>query len=279
MKDLIISNESNTKTEVFNHPRFGQVRTIEIDGEPWFVGKDVAGALGYTNPQKAIRDHVDTEDKSVNESFTVNGTKGILINESGVYSLIFGSKLDSAKEFKRWVTSEVLPSIRKHGAYATKATIDRIIEYPDFGIELLTNLKEERKKNRQLEAENQILTQVVMDYEPKVSYYDTILSSEDTMVVTQIAADYGMTAQQLNKILKKENVQHKVNGQWVLCKEYMGGGYTDSRTYNFEKKDGSVGINVQTRWTQKGRLLIHELLDKRGIRAVMDILDEEKAIK
>ena len=102
---------------VFNNEQFGSVRTVQIDGEPWLVGKDVAEALGYANPQKAIRDHVDDEDKTLNESFTVNGTQAVLINESGLYALVVGSKLPSAKAFKRWVTSEVLPSIRKTGGY------------------------------------------------------------------------------------------------------------------------------------------------------------------
>lgn len=103
--------------KIFESEEFGQVRTISIDGEPWFVGKDVAISLEYSNPQKALRDHVEEEDRTVNESFTVNGTKGILINESGLYSLILSSKLPSARKFKRWVTSEVLPAIRKTGSY------------------------------------------------------------------------------------------------------------------------------------------------------------------
>lgn len=103
--------------QIFENTDFGEIRTINIDNEPWFVGKDIATALRYTNPQKAIRDHVDDEDKTVNESFTVNGTQGILINESGLYSLVLSSKLPSAKTFKRWVTSEVLPSLRKTGMY------------------------------------------------------------------------------------------------------------------------------------------------------------------
>ena len=103
--------------QIFNHADFGQIRTVNIDGEPWFVGKDVAQVLGYSNPQKAIRDHVDHDDRTVNESFTVNGTQAVLINESGLYSLILSSKLPSAKKFKHWVTSEVLPSIRRTGMY------------------------------------------------------------------------------------------------------------------------------------------------------------------
>lgn len=116
--------------QVFNNTEFGNIRTLEIDGEPYFVGRDVAIALGYTNPQKSIRDHIDNEDKTVNESFTVNGTQAILINESGLYSLIFASKLPSAKRFKRWVTSEVLPMICKTGKYSVPDTADEAEQPP-----------------------------------------------------------------------------------------------------------------------------------------------------
>lgn len=111
--------ENENKIQVFEKEEFGKVRTLMIDGEPWASGKDVATALGYANPQKAIRDHVDPEDKTVNDSFTVNGTTPALINESGLYSLILSSKLPKAKEFKRWITSEVLPALRKTGHYGT----------------------------------------------------------------------------------------------------------------------------------------------------------------
>ena len=120
--------------QIFNNAEFGEIRTTTINGEPWLVGKDVAAALGYTNPQKALRDHVYEDDRTVNESFTVNGTRGTLINESGLYALIFGSKLESAKRFKRWVTGEVLPTIRKTGAYGTPRNGDAesftIKQYP-----------------------------------------------------------------------------------------------------------------------------------------------------
>lgn len=106
-----------SQLKIFNNEEFGKIRTVTINNEPWFVGKDVAVILGYSNPQKALRDHVDEEDKTLNDSFTVNGTKGILINESGLYSLILSSKLPNAKKFKHWVTSEVLPILRKTGSY------------------------------------------------------------------------------------------------------------------------------------------------------------------
>ena len=152
--------------KIFNSEEFGKVRTVTIDNEPWFVGKDVAEALGYKNTNDAIITHVDEEDKKIiqkseittlenhipKDAFPVNfvnadiPNRGLtVINESGLYALIFGSKLESATRFKHWVTSEVLPSIRKHGMYATDNVIDKILNNPDFGIELLTKLKEERE--------------------------------------------------------------------------------------------------------------------------------------
>ena len=122
----------------FHHEMFGDIRAIEKDGEPWFVGKDVAVALGYTNTRKAIADHVDDEDKGVTKCDTLGGEQNItIINESGLYSLVLSSKLPQAKVFKHWVTAEVLPSIRRHGAYATAPMIEKIIASPEFGIALL----------------------------------------------------------------------------------------------------------------------------------------------
>lgn len=137
---------------IFNNPEFGEIRTVEISGEPWLVGRDVAQVLGYAKPENAIATHVDDEDKTTT---LIQGTgsnyksKVVLINESGLYSLVLSSKLPGAKKFKRWVTSEVLPSIRKHGLYA----VDQLIENPDLAIQAFSALKEEREKRKALEAE------------------------------------------------------------------------------------------------------------------------------
>ena len=138
----------SNEIKIWENSKFGTVRTVEIDGEPWLVGKDVAETLGYSNPQKAIRDHVDEEDRTVNESFTVNGTMATLINDSGLYALVLRSKLPWAKKFQHWVTSEVLPSIRKHGLYA----IDDLIKNPELGMRAFKALMEEQQKNKVLEA-------------------------------------------------------------------------------------------------------------------------------
>lgn len=144
--------------QVFNNPEFGDIRTVEIDGEPWFVGKDVADNLGYQNGSRDINRHVDEEDRQNYQNGTFESNRGLtIINESGLYSLILSSKLPSARRFKHWVTSEVLPAIRKHGIYATEDVTDKILNNPEFGIELLTKYKEERDKRRFLSE--QVLTQ------------------------------------------------------------------------------------------------------------------------
>ena len=156
---------------VFNNPEFGEIRTVGLDGEPLLVGKDVALALGYTNPQKAIRDHVDDEDKTVNETFSVNGTPIVLINESGLYSLVLSSKLPGAKKFKRWVTAEVLPSIRKHGAYMTKSVLEQVLENPELVLLMAQRMLEEQRKNELLQQELRLA-------KPKADFYDAFIHPE-----------------------------------------------------------------------------------------------------
>ncbi len=178
-----------SELQVFNNPEFGNVRTMEIAGEPYFVGKDIAEILKYTNPQKALRDHIDVEDKTVNDSFTVNGTKGILINESGLYSLILSSKLPNAKKFKRWVTSEILPNVRKHGAYMTPDKIEEVLMNPDTIIQLANTLKAERERNLALSE------QIEQD-KPKVLFADAVSSSKTSILVGALA-----------KLLKQNGVE------------------------------------------------------------------------
>jgi len=145
------------KLEIFQNKSFGRIRTLAINNEPWFVGKDVAEILGYAKPENAIANHVDEEDKTstlIQGSGSNYKSKAIIINESGLYSLVLSSKLPSAKEFKRWITHEVIPAIRKHGAYMTEDTLEKALTSPDFLIQLATQLKEEKEKR--LAAEKQI---------------------------------------------------------------------------------------------------------------------------
>lgn len=157
------------------------VRTITINNEPYFIGKDVAQVLGYRDTSDALKKHVDEEDKGVCEMPTPGGRQQMkMVNESGLYSLIIGSKLPTAKRFKHWVTSEVLPAIRKHGAYATAPTIDKILDDPDYGIRLLQNLKEEREKRKALEAQNAVMV-------PKAVFADAVTTSDSCILIGDLA--------------------------------------------------------------------------------------------
>lgn len=238
------------KIQIFENTEFGSIRTLDIDGEPYFVGKDVAEVLGYNNPQKALRDHIDDEDRTVNELFTVNGTKGILINESGLYSLILSSKLPSAKKFKRWVTSEVLPSIRKHGAYMTQETIEQAILNPDTLIKLATALKDEQTKNKQLQAVNSELKVDNQIMKPKAEYFDELV---DRNLLTNLRE----TAKQLeikqkdfiSFLLEKKYLYRDKRGKLMPYANKNNGLFEIKETFN-EKTQWS---GTQTLVTPKGR--------------------------
>ena len=214
--------------KIFENSEFGKVRTVVIGNEPWFVGKDVCEAFGDTNYRRSLS-NVDNEDKDMSLICTAGGNqKMTIINESGLYSLLFQMQPQKAKgvsqndnlieerieklhRFKRWITHEVLPSIRKHGIYATDNVIDEILNNPDFGIELLTKLKEERRARIEAEKKNAILTHV-----------------NKTYTMTEIAKELNLkSAVALNKILAEKKIQYKVNGTWVFYSDYSNMGYED----------------------------------------------------
>lgn len=226
--------------EVFKNAELGSVRVVMVNEEPYFVGKDVAEILGYSNASKALADHVDDDDKLNNESLSSLGQRGgWIINESGLYSLILCSKLPSAKRFKKWITSEVLPSIHKHGLYATDQVIDNILNNPDFGIELLTRLKEERVARVEAERKNAILMHV-----------------NKTYTVTEIAKELGLrSATQLNRILAEKKIQYQVNGTWVMYSRYSDQGYEEIKQEVLD----SGRVIYHRRITQMGREFILSL--------------------
>lgn len=264
---------SNLK--VFENNQFGRVRVSQKDGQVWFVGKDVAEVLNYSNPNGAVSTHVDDEDKGVAKHDTPGGRQNMtIINESGMYSLVLSSKMPKAKDFKRWVTSEVLPSIRKHGMYAE----DELLENPDLLIKVATQLKEEKLKRKRLEAENNKKEQIIGELQPKADYTDEILKSNGLVTITQIAKDYGMSGQAMNQLLHDLNVQYKQSGQWLLYSHYQHQGFTKSETYKYDRSDGTTGTKLLTKWTQKGRLFLYKLLKENGILPVMEQERMEEAI-
>jgi len=237
--------------QIFENREFGQIRTLTINGEPWFFGNDVAAILGYERPRKAVLDHVDAEDR---DGVPIQDSIGRMqntpiINESGLYSLMLKSKLPTAKKFKRWVTSEVLPSIRKHGAYINEDVLRRMQEDSEFTAELLRNLTAEQQRSNALVCRVAQLT-------PKAQYHDIILQCPDAVQASIIAKDYGMTAIAFNKMLNRLRVQFKIGKTWLLYKDYQGFGYTVTNTYT---KNGVTSF-IHTCWTPKGRHWLYELL-------------------
>lgn len=236
--------------QIFNHPDFGEVRTVTINDEPWLVGKDVAQALGYQNPQKALRDHVDDDEKTVNDSFTVNGTPAILINESGLYSLILSSKLPGAKGFKRWVTSEVLPSIRKHGAYMTPETLEAAILSPDYLLKVVTALKDETDKRKALEATNSRLTVQNQIMQPKADYFDELVDRNTLTNFRETAKELGVPPKRLVQFLiDRKYLYRDKRGKLLPFENKNNGLFEVKETFN-EKTQWS---GTQTLVTPKGR--------------------------
>lgn len=262
----------NTAIEVFKNDEFGSIRTMTVDGEPMFVGKDVAEILGYVNPRKAILDHVDDDDKT--DGVTIRDSIGreqspVFINESGLYSLILRSQLPKARQFKRWVTSEVLPAIRRHGMYAT----EELIANPDLAIAAFQALKAEREKRIALEEAVAVQAQQIAELKPKASYYDVVLKCKDAVNISVIAKDYGWSAQRMNEYLHQKGVQYKQADIWLLYQKHAGCGYTKTNTHVYEDSCGREHTKVHTKWTQKGRLFIYGLLKADGVYPQIEMED------
>ena len=215
----------------FNHEMFGQVRTMTNDrGETFFVGKDVAEALGYKNTADAIIKHVDKEDRStIAIRDSAYETRAVVINESGLYSLVLSSKLEQAKAFKRWVTSEVLPLIRQTGTYSL-------------------HRKQIEALHHQIEA-----------LEPKAEYCDEVLDSVSCLTTTQIAKELSMTVSDLTRLLELRKVMYKQSGQWMLYADYARKGYAKSRTTMRRDIEGDMHTYTRLVWTEEGRRFIHRL--------------------
>lgn len=224
---------SNIK--IFENPEFGRVRTVDVNGEPYFVGKDVAEILGYTNPSKAIIDHVDSDDKLNNETLSSLGQRGgWLINESGLYSLIMSSKLPKAREFKRWVTNEVLPSIRKHGAYMTDETLKKALTSPDFLIQLATELKEEQAKNRMLEEK-------IEQDRPKVIFAEAVETAKTSILIGELAK----ILRQNGYDIGQNRLFERLRNEGYLCKAGTSYNMPTQRSMEmglFEIKETTVAV-------------------------------------
>lgn len=233
---------------------------------PLFLAKDVASWIEHTDQRKMIQS-VD-EDEKLKGTLFLSGQKrqSWFLTEDGLYEVLMQSRKPIAKKFKKEV-KKILKDVRKHGMYAK----DELLDNPELMLDVVSKLIEEKNKRIELEQEKKLLESTIAEYEPKVNYLDIILESEDTVTVSQIAQDYGMTARQFNKLLNELKVQYKVNKQWILTKRYKGKGYVKSKTFEVPKANGGTKVVMDTRWTQKGRIMLYDLLKSEGYYPQVDL--------
>lgn len=245
--------------QIFKNDTFGQVRILEKDNELWFVAKDVCDCLEIKNTTDALK-RLDNDERS---RFNL-GRQGEtnIVNEYGLYNLVLSSRKPEAKEFKRWITHDVIPQIRKTGTYSMN-----IPKSLPEALRAYANEVELHNATKAIVAQQE---QQIAEFKPVKDYVDKILSSKSCLTITQIAADYGMSAQELNKILHESGLQRKVGDQWILYKQHMSKGFTKSETFTFCRSDGRLDSKITTKWTQKGRLEIHNILSKLDIHAVCE---------
>jgi prophage antirepressor-like protein len=252
--------------KIFNNSEYGELSVLMIDGKEYFPATECAEILGYSNPRKAIIDHCKGVTKC--DVLTKGGKQERnFITEGDLYRLIIKSQLPSAEHFERWVFDEVLPSIRKHGLYATEYMLDN----PDFWIQAFTELKFEREKRKVLEVENAQSKQLICELQPKASYYDIILQNKSLMPISHIAKDYGMSGTAFNKMLHDLGIQFKLGDCWLLYQDYANHGYTQSKTHVI---DANRSV-MHTYWTQKGRLFLYDMLKKHHAMVPSIDINEE----
>lgn len=256
----------NKEIQIFKNSDFGEIRTLAINNQPWFVGKDVAEVLGYQNSSKALMDHVDEEDKLNNVSLSSLGQRGgWLINESGLYSLILSSKLPTAKKFKHWVTSEVLPSIRKHGAYMTEDTLEKAITSPDFLIRLATELKTEKEQRQLLEEEKKANAPKILFADAVSTSHTSILIGELSKLIKQNGVDIG--EKRLFKYLRENGYLIKRNGTDynMPTQRSVELGVIEVKERTINNPDGSIRITKTPKVTGKGQqYFINKFLNGEG---------------
>lgn len=255
--------------KIFNSEEFGDIRTTEIDGKPYFVANDVARALGYKRPADAVTAHCKG---SVKHRYLTDGGEQELkvIPEGDIYRLTVRSKLPSAEKFEKWVFDEVIPSIHQYGAYMTEQTIEKALASPDFLIQLATKLKDEQTRRKEAEAEIRVKDQIIGELKPKADYYDEILKNPGLVTITQIAKDYGMSGKKMNRILHELGIQYKQSEQWLLYSDYHCLGYTQSEVTDIIRSDGTPDVKLLTKWTMKGRLFLYNKLKEKGIIPVIE---------
>lgn len=251
--------KNSNQIQKFHNDEFGSIDILMIDGKPYFPAKECAETLGYAKSRNAIERHCKG---ALKRGVLTNGgiQEKTYIPEGDLYRLIIRSKLPAAERFEAWLVDEVLPTIRKYGAYATSDTLDELLRSPKFAEHLISRLEQERNKTA-------VLEELTTELAPKAAYCDLILQCKNTLPVSLIAKDYGMSAISFNALLYDFGIQYPIGGTWVLYQKYAGNGYTHTRTYRVGEKISAL----HTCWTQRGRLFLYEFLRRYGILPLMEM--------
>lgn len=275
------SNVNHTsEIKAYNHPLFGNVRMFVENGKPWFCATDIATSLGYSNPRDAIATHckpasVVIRDVGVQTGLKKDGTPAIqmrsikFISEGNIYRLTAKSELPKAEEFESWIFDDLVPTVINTGNYS--------LQVPQSFSEALILAAQQQMQIEEQQKELVLKDEVIADKDAQIielekesEYTRVILQSKSTVLVTQIAQDYGMTARKFNALLRDLGIQHKVRNQWILYSKYINKGYVHSATHNFTHRDGNPDVSLNTEWTQKGRLFLYEELRKNDILPLIE---------
>ena len=260
----------NNQVTIFNNPQFGEIRTAGTADNPLFCLADVCNALGLS--AKGVNQRLNKEVISNYPLETAGGIQqALFVNEDGLYDVILDSRKPEAKMFRKWVTSDVLPTIRKTGGYITTTTEMSDAEILAKAVLVAqTTIAKRETRIKQLESENAEQKTLIKQMQKGNDYLNVILQSKGTLATTQIAADYGMSAVKFNKKLNEMRIQHKVNGQWILYSSFMGKGYVHSRTISFTHSDGRPDTRLSTEWTARGRMFLYDTLKEIGILPLIE---------
>ena len=245
--------------QIFNSEEFGEIRTVSINDEPWFVASDICKALELSNATVSVQ-RLDEDEKS-KFNLGLSGGDTNCVNEYGLYSLVLASRKPEAKKFKRWITHEVIPSIRKHGGYiAGQETMSDDELLAKALVVAQSKIAEKQNRIEELTKEVNVKDQVIGELRPKADYTDKILKNPGLVTITQIAKDYGMSAIEMNRKLHELGIQFKQSDQWLLYRRYHGMGYTHSETVGITRADRRPDIKMNTKCTMKGRLFLYDKL-------------------
>lgn len=265
------SNVNHTsEIKAYNHPLFGNVRMFVENGKPWFCATDIASSLGYSNPRDAIARHCKPMGVVIHDTPTNSGVQQMkFINEGNIYRLTAKSQLPKAEEFESWIFDDLVPTVINTGNYS--------LQVPQSFSEALMLAAQQQMQIEEQQKELVLKDEVIADKDAQIielekesEYTRVILQSKSTVLVTQIAQDYGMTARKFNSLLRDLGIQHKVRNQWILYSKYINKGYVHSATHNFTHRDGNPDVSLNTEWTQKGRLFLYEELRKNDILPLIE---------